>query len=250
MTALAIQDYASASEHLIRWMRDRAREAGARGGVFGLSGGLDSALVLALAKKAYGRECLALIMPCHSLQEDVDDALDLARLFDCPYRVVDLGPAYDALLASFRDAGVPRVSESSLAEANLKPRLRMATWYYYASLMNYLVVGCSNRDELYVGYTTKHGDSGVDIMPLANLTKAEVKRMAAFLGVPERIVERVPSAGLWKGQTDEEEMGITYRDLDSYLLGQPVSDEAREKIERRHRNSEHKRRMPPVPDKF
>lgn len=273
------RDWAQASERLVKWMRDRVREAGARGVVFGVSGGLDSALVLALAKRAFGRECLALINPCHSIQEDVDDALELVRLFDCPYKVVDLSPVYDAMLASFRSAeGAPEsgcegsaspasvegsgncgetpdgpVASTSgfpipLAEANLKPRLRMAAWYYYASLLNYLVVGGSNRAELYVGYSTKHGDSGVDIMPLGNLTKGEVREMAAYLGVPKKILEKAPSAGLWRGQTDEEEMGITYRDLDRYLLGQPVPQDVREKIERRHRNSEHKRRMPPVPD--
>jgi NAD+ synthase len=276
---LTNRDWAQASERLVKWMRDRVREAGARGVVFGVSGGLDSALVLALAKRAFGRECLALINPCHSVQEDVDDALDLVRLFDCPYKVVDLSPVYDAMLASFRsahgrrgsgceDSAPPASVEGSgkggetpdgpvastsgfpisLAEANLKPRLRMAAWYYYANLMNYLVVGGSNRAELYVGYTTKYGDSGVDIMPLGRLTKGEVREMAAYLGVPRKILEKAPSGGLWEGQTDEEEMGITYRDLDSYLLGQPVGDEVREKIERRHRGSEHKRRMPPVPD--
>jgi NAD+ synthase len=268
VTVLAIEDYALASEHLVTWMRERAEEARASGAVFGLSGGLDSALVLALARKAFGDRCLALIMPCHSLQEDVDDALLLARLFDCPYKVVDLGPAYDALLTAYRVAepgsdpggdafdgpghkdGPGNRSPASLARANLKPRLFMATWYYHANIMDYLVVGSSNKDELYVGYSTKYGDSGVDIMPLANLTKGEVKAMAAYMGVPRKILERVPSAGLWKGQTDEEEMGITYRDLDAYLAGQPVSDDVREKIEGRHRNSEHKRRMPPVPNRF
>jgi len=247
---LATRDWAQASERLVEWIRDRAREAGARGGVFGVSGGIDSALVLALAKRAFGSECLALILPCHSVQEDVDDALELVRLFDCPHKVVDLSPAYDALLASLRFAGGECGSGSvtALAEANLKPRLRMAAWYYYANLMNYLVLGGSNRAEIYVGYSTKYGDTGVDIMPLGHLTKSEVREMAAHLGVPKRIVERTPSAGLWKGQTDEDEMGITYRDLDNYLFGKPVPDDVRAKIERRHRNSEHKRRMPPVPD--
>ncbi|HHY75237.1 MAG TPA: NAD(+) synthase [Firmicutes bacterium] len=261
---MAIRDYALASERLVEWMQDRAREAGARGGVFGVSGGIDSALVLALSRKAYGDNCLALIMPCYSLQEDVDDALELVRLFGCPYKVVDLCPAFDALLSSLSsgggegipggagkepDAGMaPDASAISLAEANIKPRLRMTALYYYANLLNYLVVGTSNRAELYVGYSTKYGDSGVDIMPLGGLTKGEVREMAAYLGVPKKIIEKAPSAGLWKGQTDEGEMGITYRDLDRYLLGLPVPDDVREKIERRHRNSEHKRRMPPVPD--
>ncbi|MGI6631912.1 MAG: NAD(+) synthase [Bacillota bacterium] len=233
-------------ERLVRWMRDRASEANAKGGVFGVSGGLDSALVLALAKKAWGDSCLGLILPCHSLREDVDDALELVRMFDCPHRVIDLGPTYEALVSSF-GAG-PEGPVSALALANIKPRLRMISLYYHANLMNYLVVGSSNRDEIYVGYSTKYGDGGVDIQPLASMTKGEVREMSSYLGVPRRIVERVPSAGLWPGQTDEQEMGISYEDLDAYLLGRPVPEDVKGKILRRHRNSEHKRRMPPSPD--
>lgn len=244
---MADSDLLAKTERLIRWMRDRASDAHAQGGVFGVSGGIDSALILALARKAWDRECLGLVLPCHSLREDTEDALELAQMFDCPFRVIDLAPAYDALAASLSG---PESDDQAkrLALANLKPRLRMTAMYYHANIMNYLVVGSGNKDEIYVGYSTKHGDAGVDIMPLAALTKGEVKEMAAYLGVPARIVERVPSAGLWKGQTDEAEMGILYRDLDAYLSGKPVPDDVKEKIERRHRNTEHKRRMPPVPD--
>ncbi len=230
---------------LVDWMRDRGAEAGTRGAVFGVSGGIDSALVLALCKKTWPGNCLGLVMPCHSLPEDAEDAVRLLELFKCQYKVQDLTQTYDALAGSLPAPDSPNLH---LAQANLKPRLRMVTLYYHANLNNYLVVGTGNRDEIYVGYSTKYGDGGVDILPLGNLTKGEVREMARYLGVPEDIVGKPPSAGLWKGQTDEGEMGLLYKDIDAYLLGEDVPEEIRFKIEKRHRASEHKRKTPPVPN--
>ncbi len=234
------------SWHIVQWMRDKVREAGARGGVFGVSGGVDSALVLALAKKAWGDNCLGLVLPCHSLQEDMDDALELLHSFSCAHKIVDLSGTYDVFVEALKGLGNP----SGLALANLKPRLRMMALYYQAALSSYLVVGTGNRDEFYIGYFTKHGDDGLDMAPIARLTKGEVRDMAVYLGVPDRIVNRIPSAGLWEGQTDESEMGITYEDLDNYLLGKEVPPDVSALIERKHRQSEHKRRTPPIPDEF
>lgn len=231
---------------LVDWMRERAAEAHARGGVFGVSGGVDSALILALSKKAWPDDSLGLVLPCHSLPEDAEDAIYLLDLFQCPYEVVDLTGTYDALVRVL--AAGPDAAKMSLARANLKPRLRMLTWCYYANLTGRIVVGGTNRDEWHVGYFTKHGDSGVDIMPLAALTKGEVKAMARHLGVPDRIVGKPPTAGLWPGQTDEDEMGILYEHIDAYLLGEEVPAGAKEKIESRHRSSVHKRRTPPFPN--
>jgi len=233
-------------QSLVEWMKERGAEARTQGAVFGVSGGLDSAVVLALSKRAWPDNCLGLVLPCHSLQEDIDDALDALKKFDCPYKVIDLTETYETLLRSLPGEGPEDCLR--LARANLKPRLRMTTLYYHANLLNYLVVGTGNRDEIYVGYSTKYGDSGVDIQPLGALTKGEVRELARYLGVPPRIVGKPPSAGLWKGQTDEGEMGITYKDLDAYLLGQEVPEEVRLKIERRHLSSEHKRRTPPIPE--
>jgi NAD+ synthase len=243
MMGRSIEEKAS---YIIQWMRDRTREAGARGGVFGVSGGVDSALVLALAKRAWGDECMGLVLPCHSLPEDVSDALDLLKLFKCAHKTIDLTGPYDSMVAVLSDLGEP----DKLALANLKPRLRMTALYYQASLANYLVVGTGNRDEYYIGYFTKYGDGGSDMAPLARLTKGEVREMALYLGVPEHIVNRVPSAGLWRGQTDESEMGLTYRDLDDYLLGKEVPVDVKALIERKHKLSEHKRRTPPIPDEI
>jgi NAD+ synthase len=231
-------------DKIVDWMRLQSQKANAKGGVFGVSGGLDSAVILALAKIAWPHECLGLILPCHSIQEDIDDAIMLLQHFDCPYKTIDLSETYDILLAALsRD----NQQYQKLAAANIKPRLRMTTWYYFANLMNYLVVGSSNKDEIYLGYSTKYGDGGVDILPLGPLTKTQVREMAAYLKVPRKIINKIPSAGLWEGQTDEAEMGLKYDDIDAYLTGKPVDPGISERIEQRHKATQHKRALPPIP---
>ena len=233
---------------LVDWMRDRASEAGAKGGVFGVSGGVDSALVLALSKRAWPKDCLGLVLPCHSMPEDAADGQLLLELFKCPCRLIDLGPAYDVMTEALPESA--EEGKTRLARANLKARLRMATWCYYANLTNRIVVGATNMAERYIGYFTKHADSGVDIMPLASLVKSEVKEMARYLGVPDRIVSKTPSAGLWQGQADEDEMGLSYAHLDAFLLGEKAPYEVVTKIQSQHRSSRHKRCVPPFPDRF
>ena len=132
-----------------------------------------------------------------------------------------------------------------MAEANVKPRLRTAV-LHSARALGYLVAGTTNRSELAVGYFTKFADNGVDLLPIGDLVKAEVRALARELGVPPRIVEKAPSAGLWEGQTDEEELGVTYADLDRFLLAGEASPEVKERVERMMRQSEHKRRLPPI----
>jgi NAD+ synthase len=137
---------------------------------------------------------------------------------------------------------------SRLAQANIKPRLRMATLYYVANRLGYLVAGTGNRSEIAIGYYTKYGDGGVDLLPLGSLVKSEVRALARDLGVPAPIIEKAPSAGLWLGQTDEGEMGFTYDELDDYLRRGPesVAPAMAMRIERLTRASEHKRNLPPV----
>lgn len=239
----ACDSLATKKDYIVDWMKEKARLAGAKGGILGVSGGIDSALALALAKEAYGQYAYGLVMPCYSLPEDVEDALFVIRALSVDHKVVDLSETYDSLIhaCSADDQG------NTLAKANIKPRLRMTALYYHASLMNYLVVGTSNKDEIYVGYSTKYGDAGVDIMPLADLTKGEVKEMALLMGIPKRIVERIPSGGLWPGQTDEDELGLTYAELDAYLSGEKISEDSAKRIEMLHKRSEHKRNLPPFP---
>jgi NAD+ synthase len=234
------------AERLIDWLRDRARSAGASGLVFGMSGGVDSSVVAVLCKRALGGNTLGLLLPCHSIQEDIDHACLVAEKFAIKTKLVTLDPLYDSLIAIL---GGPsdRPDACNAAEANLKPRLRMTILYYFANNLNYLVVGSSNKCELGIGYFTKFGDSGADIMPLGNMVKRQVREMAGYLQIPDAIVQKAPSAGLWRGQTDEQEMGITYEELDRYFCSQDVSDEVRQKIEYRVASHIHKRVMPPVP---
>lgn len=238
-------DAANITTRLVSWLQEKVEEAGAQGAVVGLSGGVDSAVVAGLCARAFGERTLGVILPCHSQPQDVEDALAVARTFRIPYKVIPLEEVYD-LLVRHLDPEI-QIRPGDLALANIKPRLRMIALYYYANRRNYLVVGTGNRSELAVGYFTKYGDGGVDLLPLGNLVKRQVYELAAYLGVPERILKKPPSAGLWAGQTDEGEMGLTYAELDEYLLTGKARPEVREAVARMARASEHKRRLPLIP---
>jgi NAD+ synthase len=232
------------SARLVDWLKQKAREAGAKGAVFGISGGIDSAVVAALCKQAFPDSALGLLIPCHSMGEDMEHARLVADKFSIPTETVDTGPVYDAFISALPAGTKPG---KDLAEANLKPRLRMAALYFFANRLNYLVVGSGNRCELHVGYFTKYGDGGVDVLPLANLVKGQVRDLARHLGVPQVVIDKPPSAGLWAGQTDEQEMGLTYDQLDTYFTTGKASESVRQKIEERIARSAHKRTTPPVP---
>ena len=237
-----IRDAAKVAGFIEGWLRERAAEAGARGIVVGLSGGVDSAVVAALGRRAFGRDMAALILPCHSDPSDEADARMVAEALDVPCDRVELTAAYDVLVAGLE--GIGSVSEP--ARNNLKARLRMSVLYAVAQSRSLLVCGTSNRAEMETGYFTKFGDSAADLLPLANLLKGEVRAVAVHLGVPEHIVAKVPSAGFWPGQTDEGEMGISYDDLDRYLATGDAESEVRERVEAKRRNSAHKRRPVPI----
>ncbi|NMA03641.1 MAG: NAD(+) synthase, partial [Clostridiales bacterium] len=134
-----------------------------------------------------------------------------------------------------------------LTDANLRARLRMSTLYVIANNLNYLVVGTDNKAEMYTGYFTKYGDGGVDLQPIAELKKHEVYEWAEALGVPKKVINKDPSAGLWKGQTDEKEMGTTYEKIDLYLDGKSIPERDMRIIQKMHENSAHKRTVPPSP---
>lgn len=234
-------------ERVAAWIAEQVENAGARGAVFGLSGGLDSAVVAALCSRALPGAAVALIMPCHSGQRDLDDALLVAEAFDLETLTIDLTGVYDSFLRVLPAAG-------QAVASNLKPRLRMTALYHVARARGHLVVGTGNRSELMVGYFTKYGDGGADIMPIAGLYKTDLFDIARLLGVPESIIEKAPSAGLWEGQTDEGEMGVSYRELDGILKalesgGEPDSSPGLvEKVRLMAASSEHKRNLPPLFD--
>ena len=236
---------AKLEKRLIFWIRQQVKGAGARGVVLGLSGGVDSATVAVLSQKAVGKNLLALILPCHSSRQDILDARLVAKKFKLKTRLIDLSKIYDSLVKILPSAG-------KMVYANLKPRLRMLVLYYFANKLNYLVAGTGNKSEIMVGYFTKHGDGATDILPIGNLFKIEVRMLARRLGIPEKIIHKKPTAGLWPGQTDEGEMGITYGELDFILRDleskrkQVLSLSKVNKVKQMIVKSQHKRQLPAV----
>jgi NAD+ synthase len=231
---------------LVVWIREQASQAKCAGVVFGLSGGIDSAVVGVLCKRAFPAHCLGVIMPCHSSHRDIEDARAVAEEFQIPIRTITLDDVCQSLLRVLR-VGDLAPSTEQLAEANLKPRLRMLALYYLANRLGYLVVGTGNRSERCVGYFTKYGDGGVDILPIGNLVKSQVRELAKHLGVPADVIEKPPSAGRWEGQTDEDEMGVTYEELDRYLTSGEATREVKQKVDAMIACSAHKRATPAIP---
>lgn len=232
-----MKDIEIVANELVKWIHDTVSGAGAKGVVLGLSGGVDSAVVAAAAKKAFPEGVLGIIMPCHSNPQDEKDAILLAEKLELKYTKVVLDNLFDEFLKQLNSSG----NEPKLAVANIKPRLRMITLYYHAALNNYLVAGTGNKSESTVGYFTKHGDSGVDMLPIASFIKHDVWELAKYFNVPDEIVSKAPSAGLWANQTDETEMGITYRELDDYILTGKAEDRVKKIVDDLNAKSAHKR---------
>lgn len=229
-------------ERIESWLKEQIVTAGAKGGVVGISGGVDSAVVAVLLKRVFGDNMLSVIMPCESLHSDVEHAELLARTFNLPCITVDLEPAFKGLLSALPS----NMNIIPVARANIKPRLRMTTLYLFGQQHGYLVCGTGNKVEITVGYFTKYGDGGADLLPLGDLLKGEVRNVAKFLGVPEEIVNKTPSAGLWEGQTDEGEMGVTYDALDRYLALGEGDERVAKFVEEARRRTGHKRLPPPI----
>ena len=214
--------------------------------VLGLSGGVDSSLVAAIARKALGKDkvfCYALDID--SNPNDVEDAKKVAEELDLNLEVINLSKTYHSYLEDLNGKDFIRLTKS-----NLKVRMRMVALFAFAQEKSGLVLGTDNMDERYVGYFTKYGDGAADVLPIVYLTKQEVKEAAKLYGLSSLLANRVPSAGLFEGQTDETEMGVKYADLDNYLLGGKVEKSVEERIEYLHKISEHKRIPIPTPKEF
>ncbi len=235
------------AEKLVAWIKDEVTARGCLGAAVGMSGGVDSSAVAVLCQRAFPENTLGVMMPCYSNPEDKVHAQAVAEKFAIPTAEVVLDDIYSALLKALPDFEAD-TSLKKLAQANLKPRLRMITLYYIANQLRYMVVGSSNRSEVAIGYFTKYGDGGVDIMPVANLVKGQVRELARYLGIPAPIIDKPPSAGLWEGQTDEAEMGLSYEALDRFILTGEASEEVRKKVETMNATSAHKRSLPPIPE--
>jgi len=237
-----MRDYAAEIEKRVAFIREVLASANASGIVYGNSGGKDSTLVGILCKKACDNT-VGLIMPCGSKRNyeiDKADAEAVARQFNIEQRYVDLTKVRSELLNSMEGA----TAITDMALANIAPRLRMTALYTVAASENRLVAGTGNRSENYMGYFTKWGDSACDFNPIADLTVTEIYEFLRYLNVPESILTKAPSAGLFEGQTDEGEMGISYKAIDEYLLYGKAGSEEKAIIERYHNASRHKRRMP------
>lgn len=234
------RDYAEEFKNRVAFIRKLVEDSGVSGIVFGNSGGKDSALVGILCKFAC-ENTVGIIMPCASkrnFEMDMKDGKELAEHFGIETRVIDL--------TDVRQAEIDRLSAITTltndAVSNIAPRLRMTTLYAIAASEYRLVAGTGNRSEAYMGYYTKWGDGACDFNPISDLTATEVIEFLKWLTAPASIINKAPSAGLFDGQTDEEEMGVSYAAIDNFLQTGEVSEHDKKIIDRFHNRSEHKRR--------
>lgn len=239
-----MRDYAKELRLRAEWIRGVLRRAGADGIVYGNSGGKDSTLVGILCRQACDNT-LGVILPCQSGRnygEDREDAIAAAEQYGIATAEVDLSEVKEALLRAVQPVAIMERP----ANANIAPRLRMTALYALAQSRNSLVAGTGNRSESYVGYFTKWGDGACDFNPIADLTVSEIYEFLRYLKAPAHILEKAPSAGLYEGQTDEREMGVSYRAIDNYLMKGTGKERELDRIRALHEKSLHKRQPIPV----
>lgn len=233
----------------VEWIKSILAESGAKGVIYGNSGGKDCTLVGALCKMATDN-VLGVIMPCGSSRNygsDRDDAIDAGNKFGIEQIEVDLTETKGCFMKALGgNLEENHVSDYALkmAGANVNPRLRMSVLYALGQSKGYLVAGTGNLCEITMGYFTKWGDGACDFNPIADLTVPEIYELLSALDAPENIISKAPSAGLYEGQTDEKDMGVTYDAITAYCRGGEVDEDDRKKIDRAYRSTAHKRRMP------
>ncbi|WP_435117877.1 NAD+ synthase [Halolamina sp. C58] len=250
----------TAREEIVSFIRDTVDAAGAEGAVLGMSGGIDSTLTAYLAVEALGEEGLhGLTMPARVSDEALmSDAEAVAESLGIPYDVIEIEP-----IAETFDEAYPEGVDDKTAAGNVRVRTRAVMNYYVANTENRIVLGTGNRSEAMTGYFTKYGDQAVDCNPIGDLYKQQVRQLAAHVGVPHELVMQTPTAEMWEGQTDEEEMGLNYDHLDAVLalhVDGPLSkaatvryvdgvtEEHVERVDELVEGSAHKRSMPPSPE--
>jgi NAD+ synthase len=256
---LAPEELETTREHIVSFVQRVVDDANAEGAVIGLSGGIDSTTTAALAVEALGAEHVhGLVMPSEVNTEDnMSDAERVAELLEIEYDVVDINPIADAFFEAYPDA-----TDDRMATGNVRVRIRGVLNYFVANHEGKIVLGTGNRSEALTGYFTKYGDQAVDCNPIGSLYKQQVRQVAASLGLPEDLVMKTPSAEMWLGQTDEEEMGLGYDTLDAILalhVDGPLSKAATvrelgvdpaqvDRVVDLYERSAHKRQLPPAPE--
>jgi NAD+ synthase len=257
LDALDIDTY-KVVEAICEFIRDQVNSTGLNGALISVSGGLDSSVLLSLAVRCLGsRNVFAITMPDRDVtpESDISDVMQITDTLGVTCEVVEITPIIQVIRELLPLDNV----SNKVALGNIKARARMVISYNYANVKNLMVLGSSNKTEWLSGYFTKHGDGAVDLMPLADIYKCQIRQIAEYLGIPRSIIMKPPSAGLWQGQTDEEEMGITYDLLDLILYATEIGLSEEEIINnlnisaaivggilKRVRANEHKRRLPPI----
>ncbi|MEA3497746.1 MAG: NAD+ synthase [Campylobacterota bacterium] len=204
-------DYQNIKEQLIDFLKDEVSKIGMKKLVVGISGGLDSAIVAVLCKEAFKDNMHGVFMPSHfSSDESIVDAKELCEKFDISYEVVEIAPMVKGYFDNVKDATPLRIG-------NLSARMRMSVLYDISARDNSLVVGTSNRSEILLGYGTLFGDTACAINPIGQLYKSDAFEFARYIGVTDAIIDKKPSADLWEGQSDEDELGYTYKTMDDVL---------------------------------
>ena len=239
---------------LVSFIKDSIRKNGFENAIIGVSGGIDSAVILALASQAVGsNHTFALLMPYKlSSENSLIDGKNLCEQLKVSYKVIDISPSVDAYFDRFP-------TPEKMLIGNKCARERMSVLYDFSSREKALVVGTSNKSELLIGYSTLYGDSAAAFLPIGDLYKTQIFELARYLHIPDTIINKKPSADLWKDQTDEGEIGITYRELDEILfqlidcrkkdheiVQMGYAQTNIEKIKKMIVNSQYKRTMPPV----
>lgn len=233
-------DYLKYYDYLVLWLRKEIEKSGAKGVIVGISGGIDSALVGAIAKEAFPNDSFGVIMPILDRESDKEDGIELCKLIELDYSIISLKNEYETMVDKLN-------LTNDLGKGNLQARLRMSALYAIAQEKSYLVLGTDNYAEYYLGYFTKYGDGGCDLLPIVQLHKSEVFKMSELLGLPKSIINKAPSAGLWDNQEDEKQLGFKYNDFESFIKNKKISKDIELKIYKQHESTEHKRNKIPRP---